>query len=228
VEIQRTQNATSFRPCPTLSSADNAPMAQVQLPLFPHGSTAIKDQLAFERQADQVVYFHGHLPVFTHRTEDLASFRLFTTQLILNGTASQGQIVRAFGVVLSTVKRYCRVYRQQGAAAFFKPRARRRGHRLTPERLAEAQGLLDQGWRVPQISQRLNILPTTLHKALDSGRLRAFNKEIHASAGPAPEASTKSQRSVVNEGPPLGDGHLPGGGAAVGVDGPIGWGAVAV
>ena len=77
--------------------------------------------MAFERQADQVVYFHGHLPVFTHRTEDLASFRLFTTQLILNGTASQGQIVRAFGVLLSTVKRYCRVYRQQGAAAFFKP-----------------------------------------------------------------------------------------------------------
>lgn len=151
-------------------------MPQVQLPLFPAGSTAINDQLAFERRGDQVVYFNGHLPVFTHRSDDLGSFRLFTTQLIVNGTASQGEIVRAFGVPLTTVKRYCRVYRQEGAVAFFKPRARRQGHRLTPERLVEVQRLLDQGWRVPQISKQLNILSSTLHKALDSGRLKPFKK----------------------------------------------------
>jgi len=41
---------------------------------------------------------NGHLPVFTHGVEDLASFRLFTSQLIINGTATQGQINQAFGV----------------------------------------------------------------------------------------------------------------------------------
>jgi DNA invertase Pin-like site-specific DNA recombinase len=152
-------------------------MPQVQLPLFPAGSTAINAEIAFERRGDQVVYFNGHLPVFTHRVDDLGGFRLMTTQLIINGTASQGEIVRAFGVPLSTVKRYCRIYRREGVAALFKPRARRRGHRLTPERLVEVQRLLDQGWRVPQISKRLNILPSTLHKALDSGRLKPFKKK---------------------------------------------------
>ena len=151
------------------------------MPLFPSGTTVINEALAYERREDQVVYFNGHLPVFTHRTEDLASFRLFTTQLIVNGTATQGQIVRAFGVPMTTVKRACRRYRDRGAAAFFKPPARRQGSRLTPERLAEAQRRLDQGQRVPEISAALGILPSTLHKALKDGRLRGVKKKMRRS-----------------------------------------------
>jgi hypothetical protein len=152
-------------------------MPQVQLPLFPVGTTEINEVLAFERRGEQVVYYNGHLPVFTHGVEDLASFRFFTTQLIRNGTATQGQIVKAFGVPLTTVKRCCRRYREGGAEVFYKPAARRRGHRLTPEVLRQAQGLLDAGWRVPQISVELNLLPTTLHKALDDGRLKGAKKK---------------------------------------------------
>ena len=151
------------------------------MPLFPSGTTVINEALAYERREDQVVYFNGHLPVFTHRTDDLASFRLFTTQLIVNGTATQGQIVRAFGVPMTTVKRACRRYRDRGAAAFFKPPARRQGSRLTPERLAEAQRRLDQGQRVPEISAALGILPSTLHKALKDGRLRGVKKKMRRS-----------------------------------------------
>lgn len=156
-------------------------MPQVQLPLFPSGTKAINEVLAYERREDQVVYYNGHLPVFTHRTDDLGSFRLFTTQLIVNGTATQEQIVRAFGVPLTTVKRSCRRYRERGAEAFFKPPARRQGSRLTPERLAEAQRLLDQGQRVPEISAALGILPSTLHKALKDGRLRGVKKKTRPS-----------------------------------------------
>ncbi len=152
-------------------------MPQLQLPVFPAGTTAINEEIAFERRADQVVYFNGHLPVFTHTTEDVASFRFFTTQLIVNSTASQGEIVKAFGVPLTTVKRCCRLYRERGASAFFKPPARRQGHRLTPEKLAEAQALLDQGQTVPAISAQLGILTSTLHKAIDDGRLKQFKKK---------------------------------------------------
>ena len=152
-------------------------MPQVQLPLFPVGTTEITPELAFERRVEEVVYFNGHLPVFTHPVADLASFRFFTTQLIVNGTATQGQIVKAFGVPLTTVKRCCRQYRKGGASVFFKPPARRQGHRLTPERLAQAQALLDQGQKVPEISTQLNILSSTLHKALDDGRLKRSKKK---------------------------------------------------
>jgi hypothetical protein len=152
-------------------------MPQLQLPVFPAGTTAITPELAFERREDQVTYFNGHLPVFTHSVADLASFRFFTTQLIVNGTATQGQIVKAFGVPLTTVKRCGRLYRERGASAFFKPPARRQGHRLTPERLAQAQSLLAQGQSVPAISQELDILSSTLHKAIDCGRLKQSKKK---------------------------------------------------
>ncbi len=152
-------------------------MPQLQLPIFPAGTTAITPELAFERRDDQVVYFNGHLAVFTHTVDDLGSFRFFTTQLIVNGTATQGQIVKAFGVPLTTVKRCGRLYRERGAGAFFKPPARRQGHRLTPERLAAAQSLLDRGQAVPAVSKELDILASTLHKAIDDGRLKQFKKK---------------------------------------------------
>jgi transposase len=152
-------------------------MPQVQLPVFPVGTTEITSELGFERQGQQVVYLNGHLPVFTHQLEDLASFRLFTSQLIVNGTASQSQIAKAFGVPLITVKRYCRLFRDQGAAAFFQRPTRHRGCQLTPERLVEVQGLLDEGFSVPEISKQTGLLPTTLHKAIKQSRLKLSKKK---------------------------------------------------
>ena len=63
-------------------------MPEVQLPLFPAGVTPINDQLAVSARDGQVVYLNGHLPVFTHGGADLAAFRLFTPQLIVNGPAA--------------------------------------------------------------------------------------------------------------------------------------------
>ncbi len=169
-------------------------MPQLQLPVFPAATTDITPELAFQCRDDQVVYWNGHLPVFTHRTGDLASFRFFTTQLIINGTASQGQIVKAFGVPLTTVKRCCRLYRERGAEAFFKPAPRRQGSRLTPERLTQAQRLLEEGQTVPQISRHLSILASTLHKAIDDGRLKQFKKKPTLPPPPPP----KSRRPKAN------------------------------
>jgi len=152
-------------------------MPQVQLPIFPAGTTHITQELAFEQRDGEVVYFNGHLPVFTHAAKDLGSFRLYTSQLILNGTASQGEIVRAFGVPLVTVKRSVKRLRQSGAEAFFRPAARRSGSKLTPERLAQCQGLLDQGQSVPQISEQSGVKRSTLHKAIDQGRLKQAVKK---------------------------------------------------
>jgi transposase len=152
-------------------------MPQLQLPVFPVGTTALTPELAFERRDASVVYFNGHLPVFTHDVADVASFRLFTTQLIVNGTASQAQIVRAFGVPAVTVKRCVKKYRQGGAKVFFAPPKKRQGNKLTPERLGQVQSLLDQGQGVPAISAQVNVLATTLHKAIDDGRLHRTPKK---------------------------------------------------
>lgn len=159
-------------------------MPQLQLPIFPAGTTRITAELGFERRDNQVVYFNGHLPVFTHEVSDVASFRLFTTQLVLNGTASQGEIVKAFGVSLTTVKRCVKRLRDGGPKSFFAPPRKRQGHKLTPGRLEEVQALLDKGESIPAISARVGVLQTTLHKAIDSGRLRRLEKKQHSSPPP--------------------------------------------
>lgn len=144
----------------------------MQLPIFPAHSTPITPELAFQERDGTVWYFNGHFPVFSHPVDDIASFRFFTSQLISNGSASQGQIARAFGVPLVSVKRACKKHREEGAGGFFRPTKRHYGHKLTAERIEEAQGLLDSGMDVPAISKQMGVLANTLHKALRAGRLK--------------------------------------------------------
>ena len=94
-------------------------MPQVQLPIFPPGTTVLTLEMAVELRDSKVVYFNGHLPVFTHAATDIASFRLFTTQLIVNGIVSGAQIARVFGISDTTVKRCVKRYRERGPKAFF-------------------------------------------------------------------------------------------------------------
>src|SRR5437879_11280603 len=107
-------------------------MPQLQLPIFSPEVTSLTEDFAFQREDGKVVYVHGLLPVFQHDEKDLRSFRMFTSQLIANGTVRQRDIVRAFGVPLATVKRYMQVHRQDGAAGFFQPPRRRSASVLTP------------------------------------------------------------------------------------------------
>jgi len=135
-------------------------MPQLQLPIFPNGLTSITEDLAFQREDGKVVYFHGLMPVFQHGERDLKSFRMFTSQLIANGTVRQRDIVHAFGVPLATVKRYMKLHREQGAAGFFRPPRRRSASVLTPE-----------------VSSEIGAGGNTLHKAIRAGRLHALRKK---------------------------------------------------
>ena len=49
---------------------------------------------------------------------------MFSSQLVINGNATQAEIARAFGVPLVTVKRYVKLYRHRGVRAFFAPSPR--------------------------------------------------------------------------------------------------------
>ena len=153
-------------------------MPQLQLPIFPAGATPINPQVAVLCEADRVVYLHGHLPVFQQGREDVTSFRLFTSQMIATGTVRQAEIARTFGVPLGTVKRYAKLYREQGAKGFFGARRRRRsGSVLTPEMKGRVQALLDAGKSVPEVGRELKLLPNTLHKAMRAGHLRPSVKK---------------------------------------------------
>jgi hypothetical protein len=102
---------------------------------------------------------------------------MFTSQLIAQGTATTGQVQRAFGVPLVSVKRATKLYRERGAAGFFAPKPRREGPTLTPGKLAEARALLAAGAPVARVGQSLNVLPDTIRKAIAAGRLPPVQKK---------------------------------------------------
>ena len=151
-------------------------MPQVQLPIFPAGSVEINRELACRVEGEQVVYFNGHLPVFSHAKSDLASFRLFTSQLIVQGSATQGHVARAFGVPLVAIKRATKLYRERGPAGFFVSGPRREGSKLNAEKLEQARALLVQGHPLPVVSAQTGVLSDTLRKAIKAGRLPAVKK----------------------------------------------------
>ena len=153
-------------------------MPQRQLPIFPAGVTEINNSIAVQKEAGQVVYIHGHLPVFHHQEEDIGSFRMFTSQMIVNGTVKPKEIVKAFGVPVITVKRYVKVFRDQGAKGFYETRARASSASvLKGEVLDRARILLGEGQSVPQVARELKVLANTLHKAIRAGRLPAPQKK---------------------------------------------------
>ena len=93
----------------------------MQLPVFLAGTTLITTELAFACQDGKVVCVYVCLPVFQQTIGDVAAFRLFTRQLVVNGTASQAGIARAFHVPSKTVKRLW----EGGAKSFFETPRRR-------------------------------------------------------------------------------------------------------
>lgn len=131
-----------------------------------------------------MIYFNGHLPVFTHSKADLASFRLFTSQLIVQGSATQGEIAKAFGVPLVTIKRMTKLFRHRGPAGFFVSPPRREGTQLTPEKLDQARGLLVAGHPLREVSEQTGVLVDTLRKAIKAGRLPVSKKKKAMSSVP--------------------------------------------
>ena len=100
-------------------------MPQLHLPMFPHGVTPITEVLAFAKRDGQVTYFSGQLPVFSHAADDLASFRMITSQFCVHGGARQSDIIRVFGVTPISVKRSVKIYHQKGPKGFYAPRVTR-------------------------------------------------------------------------------------------------------
>src|SRR5207244_8931694 len=111
-----------------------------------------------EKRAGAVYYIYGHLPVFHHDEEDVETFRMFTSQLIVSGTVRPKEIVKAFGVPMVTVKRYTKVYRERGTKGFYEAKKRHSSASvLKGETLEQAQKLLDEGRTVPEIGTGLQI-----------------------------------------------------------------------
>lgn len=153
-------------------------MPEALLPLFPREATPINRMVSFEQRDGKVFYFVGTLPVFSHDVNDLASFRLITSQLVVNDQCTEAELGRAFGVSRVSLCRYVKRLRQGGPEAFFRPKKVRGGGVLTDAKLAAAQALFDSGRSKAEVAAELDVKPDTLRKALADGRLRASAESV--------------------------------------------------
>jgi hypothetical protein len=94
-------------------------MPQTRLPFFPEDITLINQYIGFQKKDGVVWYFNGVMPIYQHPENSERSFRLFTSQLIVNGNCKQSEIVKAFNVTSISVKRYVKKYRELGVDSFF-------------------------------------------------------------------------------------------------------------
>jgi len=175
----------------------------MQLPIFSSDLTPITADLGFLQQDGRVYYFHGQLPTFHHGVEDVATFRAYLAQLVVNGTATQVEVAQAFGLPAITVKRAVKKLREEGMAGFYAPRRGRGPAVLTVEKSAQAQGLLDQGRKIAEVAQELGIQKDCLRKAVAQGRLHQPKAEPTAAGS---VATSKSERATVDQTAPHGMG----------------------
>lgn len=157
-------------------------MPQLQLPIFPEGVTMINANLGVVTQDNTVTYIFGSLPIFSHDVEDQKTFRMITSQLYVNGSASQAEICRAFGVSRISVKRSVKLYREKGMAGFFEAPKRRGPAVLTPPVLEKVQTMLDAEQSIPEIARELELKADTLRKAVLVGKLHKPQKKSQDTA----------------------------------------------
>ena len=152
-------------------------MAQLQLPVFPEGVTQLSVDLGVSCREGRVSYFYGTLPVFTHEAKDVKSFRMFTSQLYLEGKVRQADLVRTFGVSAISVKRAVKLLAQKGPGGFWQRRPTRGPSVLTPAVLGQAQEQLDGGRDLAEVAGSLGVKPDTMRKAVRAGRLHLTIKK---------------------------------------------------
>ena len=152
-------------------------MLQTMLPIFPEGVTNITPELAFKKENGDITYLNFSMPVFTHQENDLATFRMITSQFCVSGYVTQAQIAKTFGVSPISIKRAVKLYRQSGAKGFYAPRNTRGAAVLTDDILEEIQQLLFEEMTVSAIAKKLDLKANTINKATLAGRLHRTIKK---------------------------------------------------
>jgi transposase-like protein len=148
--------------------------------MFPKGVSAINELLAFAQEGDNITYYHGLMPVFTHHKNDNQTFRLILSQFYVNGNASQSELVKALGIPPVTLKRAVKLYKEKGPQGFFEPHKRGGPRVLTIDAVAEIERLFEEGKDVSEIGQQLEIRVDTIKKGIQQGRVKKkLPKSIH-------------------------------------------------
>src|SRR5674476_1240231 len=92
---------------------------QLLLPLFPRDTKMISRCLGVYEKDGIVQYIANGLPIYSHTSEDLQSFRFITSNFIKQGLCQSTEVARCFVFSVDTVSRYVLSRNHDGAVVMF-------------------------------------------------------------------------------------------------------------
>ena len=171
-------------------------MLQTLFPVFPEDVRFLNSNIAVKNIGNDILYFNGAMLIYKHEKDNYQSFRLVSSQLYVYGNANQKDIVNFFNVSPESVKRWVKIYREQGRAGFFKTqKGKKKGHILTKEILIKIQTRLNTGATPGAIGKDLAIKIDTIRKAIGDGRLTRPDIVIEPDKSENKTSKTQSERN---------------------------------
>jgi predicted transcriptional regulator len=146
---------------------------QLLLPLFPQDTKMISRCLGVYESDGIVQYIANGLPIYSHTSEDLQSFRFITSNFINQGLCQSTEVARCFGVSVDTVSRYLFKLRKEGEVAFFSEE-KRKGycHKIRGKVLTNIQKRLEEGQSVNSIAKAESLSEGSIRYAIKQGYLK--------------------------------------------------------
>lgn len=146
---------------------------QLCLPIFPAKTKMISSCLGVYENDDIVQYIANGLPIYSHTSEDIQSFRFITSNFINQGLCQATEVARCFGISVDTVTRYLSKLRTEGEAAFFSGE-KRKGycHKIRGKVLTSIQKKLDEQQSVNSIATGEGLSEGSIRYAIKQGYLK--------------------------------------------------------
>ena len=170
-------------------------MQQQILPLIPSGASKINDILSVTREEGLMRYYLGGFQIGIHKENDAGSFKSKICELIFSGACRNIEVLNAFGVSPTSLKRWLRQYEKNGAGIFHRIPATRGGTALTDEVKYEAQRLLNLGFSRKKVAKELSVSYDVIRKAVKDGRLYMPTTPVPT---PADTGLTRTERGLID------------------------------
>ncbi len=143
------------------------------LPLFPKDTRMISKCLGVYEKDSLVQYIANGLPIYSHGSEDLQSFRFITSNFIKEGLCKATEVSRCFGIPVDSVKRQVTRLRQEGEPAFFSGENRKGYcHKIRGSVLESIQKKLDKGQSVNSIAKEEGLAEGSIRYSIRQGYLK--------------------------------------------------------
>ena len=145
----------------------------MQLPIFPSTTQFLSATWGVNEYNDFVYYLHNGSPVHCHHKDDINSYRYITGTLVNNKHCTPSALSKVFGVNVKKFQNYAKRLRKEGASSFFSPTDERgKCHKMTPDKIKEAQSHLDNGISQQQTGKLIKVSESAIRYHLRKGTLK--------------------------------------------------------